>query len=90
MFRLHGFLKTKISDQDNKFTSAFWQGKFNLVGTNLDLSTMYHSSTSGQTKRVNQWIEGYLWNYATGNKKGMDYMVALGRVILQHKFPYIH
>ena len=40
VFILHGFPKTIISDQETKFTSAFWQALFKLVGTDLNLSTI--------------------------------------------------
>ena len=33
VFRLHGLPKTIVSDRDNKFTGAFWQELFRLVGT---------------------------------------------------------
>ena len=42
IFRLHGFSRNIISDRDSKFTSAFWQPMFKLVGTNLNMSTSYH------------------------------------------------
>ena len=66
VLRLHGLPKTIISDRDSNFTSAFWQDVFELVGTNLNLCTSYHPRTDGQTERVNQWLEGYLCNYVTG------------------------
>ena len=52
-----------ISDKDSKFTGAFQQGLFGLVGKNMNMSTRYHPQTYGQTERVNQWLEGYLHNY---------------------------
>ena len=65
VFRLHGFPKTIISDRDNKFTSAFWQSLFELVGKNMNMGTSYHPHIDGQNKRVDQWIEFHLRNYVT-------------------------
>ena len=65
IFRLHGLPKVIISDRDSKFTSAFWQTLIGLVETNINMSTSYHPQTDGKTERVNQWLEGYLYNYVT-------------------------
>ena len=65
VFRLHGFPKTIVNDQDNKVTSAFWKATFELVGKNMNLSTRYHPQDDDQTKRLNQWLEVYLCNYVT-------------------------
>ena len=69
VFRLHGLPKTIVSDRDNKFTGAFWQELFRLVGTKLATSTSYHPQSDGQTEIVNMWIEGYLRNYVTGQQQ---------------------
>lgn len=39
--RLHGMLKTIISDQDVKFTSNFWKYLFELFGTKIYFSTKF-------------------------------------------------
>lgn len=41
MFRLHGFPKYIVSDQDTKFLSAFWQELFRLASIELTPSTSY-------------------------------------------------
>ena len=43
VFRLHGLPKTIVSDRDKKFTGAFWQDIFQLVGNELAMSTSYLS-----------------------------------------------
>eukprot|EP00253_Pinus_taeda_P017334 PITA_17334 len=63
VFRLHGLPKTIISDQDVKFTSAFWKTLFAELGTQLNFSTAYHPQTDGQTERVNQAVEDMLRAY---------------------------
>jgi hypothetical protein len=41
--RLHGVPKEIVSDIDPKFTSNFWKALFKGFGTNLNISTTYHS-----------------------------------------------
>ena len=62
---LHGVPAQIISDRDTKFTSKFWQAMFQLLGTQLNLSTTYHPKTNGQTERVNQVIEDMLRSYCS-------------------------
>ena len=40
-----------------------------MVGANLNPNIIYHPKIEGQTKRVNQWLEGYLRNYVSGQQK---------------------
>ena len=64
--------------RDIIFFSAFWQELFKTVGTNLTHSTRYHPQTDGQTERVNQWLEGYLRNYVSGQQKAWIKWLHLG------------
>ncbi|GJS12089.1 putative reverse transcriptase domain-containing protein, partial [Tanacetum coccineum] len=49
-----------ISDHDSRFTSRFWQSIQEALGTQLDMSTAYHSQTDGQSERTIQTLEGIL------------------------------
>ena len=42
------------------------------------MSTSYHPQTDGQTERVNQWLEGYLRNYVTGQQRAWATWLHLG------------
>ena len=42
IIRLHGVLKSIISDRDPRFMSKFWQGLQNAFGSQLKLSSTYH------------------------------------------------
>ena len=78
IFRLHGLPIIIINDRDSKFTSAFWQALFDLVGTNLNMSTSYHPPIDGKTERDNQWLEGYLRNYVMGHQGAWETWLHLG------------
>jgi hypothetical protein len=75
IFRLHGLPKAIISDRDTKFTSNFWKGLFQELGTQLKFSTAYHPQTDGQTERVNQVLEDMLSMYVMDKpSKWEDYL----------------
>ncbi|GJZ79668.1 putative reverse transcriptase domain-containing protein [Tanacetum coccineum] len=46
-----------ISDRDSNFTSRFWQSLQSTLGTQLDISTVYHLETDGQSERTIQTLE---------------------------------
>ncbi len=60
VFRLHGMPSSIVSDRGPQFVSRFWKRFWELLGTNVTLSTAYHPETDGQTERVNQVVEQYL------------------------------
>ena len=65
VFRHHGLPESIVSDRDPRFTSAFWDRLFELLGTRLLMSTAAHPETDGQTERVNRVLEDVLRSYAT-------------------------
>ena len=50
IFRLHGLLEVIISDRDPRFTGKFWRSLFDLLGTDLQFSTVFHPQTDGQSE----------------------------------------
>jgi hypothetical protein len=69
VFRTQGLPKVLLSDSDAKFTSAFWGGLFELLGTGLKFSASYHHQTNGQAERVNKTMEEALRIFVQGQPK---------------------
>ncbi|KAG3130302.1 hypothetical protein PI126_g20575 [Phytophthora idaei] len=67
VFRYHGLPETFVSDRDPRFTAAFWQTLFQLLGTRLHMSsTADHPQTDDQTERVNRVLEDTLRSVCAG------------------------
>ncbi|GJZ25596.1 putative reverse transcriptase domain-containing protein [Tanacetum coccineum] len=60
----HGIPISIICDRDPRFTSNFWRSLQKALGTNLDMSTAYHSHTNGQSEMTIQTLEDMLRTYA--------------------------
>ena len=58
--RLHGVPLSIISDRGTQFTSMFWKTLHVELGTRLDLSTVFHPQTNGQSERMIQVLEDML------------------------------
>jgi hypothetical protein len=58
--RLHGILKSIVSNPDVKFLSDFWKTLWGKLGTKLLFSTTYHPQTNGQTEVVNRTLSQLL------------------------------
>jgi transposase InsO family protein len=60
VLRLHGVLKTIISNRGSQFIARFWEQLNASLRTHLIHSSAYHPQTDGQTKRVNQILKDML------------------------------
>ncbi|GKA24351.1 putative reverse transcriptase domain-containing protein [Tanacetum coccineum] len=68
----HGVSVLIISDRDSKFTFHFWKSLNEALGTQLDMSTAYHTQTYGQSKRTIQTLEDMLRACVMDFRKGWD------------------
>nr|GEU90193.1 reverse transcriptase domain-containing protein [Tanacetum cinerariifolium] len=48
----YGVPDSIILDRDSHFTSRFWRSLQKALGTNFDMSTVYHPQTDGQSERT--------------------------------------
>nr|GEY46828.1 putative reverse transcriptase domain-containing protein [Tanacetum cinerariifolium] len=66
----HGIPVSIISDRDTRFESNFWRSLQNPLGSRLDMSTVYHPKTDGQSERTIQTFEDMLCACAIDFGKG--------------------
>ena len=79
VMKLHIIPNSIVSDRDKIFTSLLWQELMRSLGVKLKMSTTYHPQMDGQTKRVNQCVEGYLICLCFLHPKGWHKWVSLAQ-----------
>ncbi|EXC31837.1 Transposon Ty3-I Gag-Pol polyprotein [Morus notabilis] len=79
---LHGVPVSIVSDRDAQFTSKFWKGLQNALGTELRFSTAFHPQTDGQSERVIQILEDILRAYV------LDFEGRWGKYLPNAEFAY--
>jgi hypothetical protein len=63
VYRRYGLPRAMISDRGPQFASQVFQTLCEKLGIQSRLSMAFHPQTDGQTERMNQEIEVYLWIY---------------------------
>jgi hypothetical protein len=80
--RLHGFLRSIVSDRDTKFIGHFWRMLWKKLGTNLAFSLAYHLQIDGQAEVVNRSLGDLLRSLVTEHHGSWD------SVLPQAEFAY--
>ncbi|MBW0557061.1 hypothetical protein O181_096776 [Austropuccinia psidii MF-1] len=65
VFSKHGLPVSIVSDRGSLFVSSFWTQLCQQLKISRDLLTAFQPKTDGQTERVNQILEQYLWMYVS-------------------------
>jgi len=68
IFKLLGMSHSIVFYSDPTFTITFLQELFILKGTQLNLSTTYHSHIDGQSEAINKCLETYLRCFSSDRK----------------------
>jgi hypothetical protein len=82
VIRLHGLLKSIVSDRDTKFIGHFWRTLWKKLGTNLEFSSAYHPQTNEQTEVVNRSLGDLLRSLVTEHHSIWDH------ILPQEEFAY--
>ncbi|MBW0523454.1 hypothetical protein O181_063169 [Austropuccinia psidii MF-1] len=77
VFSKHGLPVSIVSDRGSLFVSSFWTQLCQQLKISRDISTAFHPETDGQTERVNQILEHYLW--ITFINKAITFFTIYGR-----------
>ncbi|MBW0520354.1 hypothetical protein O181_060069 [Austropuccinia psidii MF-1] len=77
VFSKHGLPASIVSDRGSLFFSSFWTQLCQNLKISIDLSTAFHPKTDGQTQKVNQTLEQYLW--ITFINKAITFFTNYGR-----------
>ncbi|MBW0540268.1 hypothetical protein O181_079983 [Austropuccinia psidii MF-1] len=64
-FSKHCLPSRIVSDRGPLFVPSFWTNLCQQLKISRDLSAAYHPETDGQTEKVNQILEHYLWMYVS-------------------------
>ncbi|MBW0556820.1 hypothetical protein O181_096535 [Austropuccinia psidii MF-1] len=65
VFSKHGLPVSIVGDRGPLSVSSFWTNLCQQLKISRDLSTAFQPETDGQTERVNQLLEQYLWTYVS-------------------------
>ncbi|MBW0574902.1 hypothetical protein O181_114617 [Austropuccinia psidii MF-1] len=65
IFSKHCLPSRIVSDRGSLFVSSFWTNLRQQLQISRYVSTAYHPETDGQTERVNQILDEYLWMYVS-------------------------
>ena len=80
VWKYHGFPEDVVSDRDGIFTEQFFTDLYNYLGIKRSMSTAYHPQSDGQTERINQVIESYLWSYCNYEQNDWASMLAMAEL----------
>jgi len=82
VWKLPGLPKYVISDRGPQFVARFTKELYRLLGIKLASSTAWYPQTDGQTERVNQELDQYLWLFV--NERQDDWYDLLPMAEFQH------
>ena len=72
IYKLHGLPLSTFSDRDTRFLGHFLRSLWKLLGTSLDMSSVYHPQTDGQTEIPNRSLGNLLRCLVGDNIKSWD------------------
>ena len=69
VWKLHGLLESVVLDRGPQFAAELMRELNRMLGIKTKLSMAFHPQTNGQTERMNQELEQYLWFFIEYRQK---------------------
>jgi len=69
VWKLHRLPESVVSDRGLQFAAELTKKLNRMLGIKTKLSTAFHPQTDGQTERMNQELEQYLWFFIEHRQK---------------------
>jgi len=85
VWKLHGLPKSVVSDRGPQFMAELTKELNRMLGIRTKLSTAFHPQTDGQTERMNQELEQYLWFFIKNRQKDWPEWLAMAEFVVNNK-----
>ena len=85
VWKLHGLPESVVSDRRPQFVAELTKELNRMLGIRTKLSTAFHPQTDGQTKRMNQELEQYLWFFIKYRQKDWLEWLAVAEFAINNK-----
>jgi len=85
VWKLHGLPENVVSDRGPQFVAELTRELNRMLGIKTKLSTAFHPQTDGQTERMNQELEQYLWFFIEHRQKDWPEWLAATEFAVNNK-----
>jgi len=85
VWKLHGLPESVVLDRGPQFMAELTKELNRMLGIKTKLSTVFHPQTDGQTERMNQELEQYLWFFIENRQKDWPEWLAAAEFAVNNK-----
>jgi hypothetical protein len=79
VWKYNGLPFDVVSGRDGVFAGHFITDLYQFLGIKQSMSTAFHPQTDGQTERLNQTIEHFLYTYCNNKQNNWSEMLAMAK-----------
>ena len=85
VWKLHGLPESVVSDRGPQFAAELTKELNRMLGIKTKLLTAFHPQTDGQTERMNQELEQYLWFFIEHRQKDWPEWLVVAEFAINNK-----
>jgi hypothetical protein len=89
VFPYYGIPNKIISDRDPRLTSKLAKEICQITKIDQNISTAYHPQTDGQSERINQTLETYLWIFCNEQQNDWVKWIPMAQYVMNSRPSHI-